>query len=106
MDERLEFEGDRLLAVLHDDGAIVLIDNMKDNAVIGLVGGVMVLFPVGRAEMEFDISSPFDTADGDPGVEEIGSRIAVEFTGAMDDNRLAIGGGQPSAKHLVLPDIM
>ena len=106
MDKGLEFEGGGLRSVLHQDGAVVLVDDMEDDAIVGFVGGMVVLIPVGGTEVNLDISSPFDATDGDSGVEEIGACIAVELTGAKNDNRLAIGGGQPSAEHLVMPDIM
>jgi hypothetical protein len=67
---------------------------------------VTVLFPVGRAEVYLDITGPFDTADGNSGVEEIGACISVKLAGTKNDNRLAIGGGQPSAQHLVMPKVM
>ena len=106
MDETAQFEGRGNGAVLEADVAVVLINDMENDVVVGRVLRMAMGVPVGGAEVHLDVARPFDAVDGQMGVEEIGACITVEVADAVDGDGLAIGGEEVARHHLVLPDVM
>ena len=84
----------------------MLINNMQNDIIVSLVLRMTVVIPIGRAEVNLNISGPLDPIDGKVCIEEIGSRITVQVTNTMNNDSLSTGGRQLFGDHLVLPEVM
>ena len=106
MKEMLELQRGRHFAIGQSYLTVVFIHYMEHHIIVGEISIVVVLYPIGRTHMHLYVTRPLNLTDTYPCIEKIGACIGIELASAQHDNRLAIGGGQPAAKHLMLPDVV
>lgn len=99
-------EGGQRMAVVKGERGVVLIDDMKDDVVVGAVETVVVAVPIGGEDMHLDVACPQGAANPHAGVGEVGTSIAVEQTRTLDDDRLPVDGAEVAFQQPMLPYVL
>ena len=99
-------EGGQRMAVVKGERGVVLIDDMKDDIVVGAVETVVVAVPIGGEDMHLDVARPQGAANPNAGVGEVGTCIAVEQTGTLNDDRLPVDGAEVTFQPPMLPYVL
>ena len=94
------------MAVVKGERGVVLIDDMKDDVVVGAVETVMVAVPIGGEDMHLDVARPQGAANPNAGVGEVGTCIAVEQSGTLNDDGLPVDGAEVAFQQPMLPYVL
>lgn len=94
------------MAVLQGERRVMVIDNMENDIVVGTVVAMMMVVPVRGVDMYLHIANPKGLPYSDVCIGEVRPTVAVEKTGALDNNRETVDSTQLSLQQLVLPYIL
>jgi len=84
--------------------AVVDVDDMEYDVVVGRVSGVLVEVPVGGVHVDLDRASPAYAAYGDAGVQEVGAGGGVQRARRVDGDRPSVDGGEGADEEPVEPE--